>query len=196
MGLIWDKWDEGTNVRELNGHSMVVYDGAFSQDGEYAITGSEDGKAIVWELRNPPNPPIPRVRLSLVTVNIRGVAFSPDGNFIATASYDGLGRLWEWRLWEKIDNQKQEERPQPTVLRALTGKPGDDPALVICIAFSPNGEFVVTGYDDGTARVWATEKLDRKTLDELSADDILKLAKGRVTRELTPEEIARYYEDQ
>ena len=60
--------------------------------------------------------------------------------------------------------------------------------LVICVAFNADSQFVVTGSDDGTARVWRTQRLDRSTLDKLSTAELLNLAKSRVTRELTREE--------
>ena len=79
------------------------------------------------------------------------------------------------------ERQKLEERAQPNILSGHKG-------LLFCVAFSPDGQFLVTGSDDGTARVWRTERLNRSTLDKLSTDELLKLARTRVTRALTDEE--------
>ncbi len=180
--LIW-QWKEEKNNQvkiKLSGHTSGVYDAAFSNDGAYAVTGSDDSTAIVWDLKKPD---VPKVKFELGTNRIRGVAFSPDSKFVATASYDRLARLWEWKQFDPAVRaaQKPEERSQPMILSGHNG-------LLICVAFSPNSEFVVTGSDDGTARVWRTQRLDRTTLDKLSTAELLQLAKSRVTRELTHEE--------
>ncbi|MCU1264674.1 MAG: hypothetical protein JWM21_992 [Acidobacteria bacterium] len=177
--LVWQWRDEKNNQvkLKLSGHTSGVYDAAFSNDGAYAVTGSDDSTAIVWDLKKPD---VPKVKFNLGTNRIRGVAFSPDGNFVATASYDRLARLWEWQQFDAVLRaaQKPEERSQPMILSGHSG-------LVICVAYSADGQFVVTGSDDGTARVWRTQRLDRGTLDKLSTDELLQLARGRVTRELT-----------
>jgi len=185
-GLIWN-WSEGTSsVIRLSGHAFALYDVAFSGNGEYAITGSDDATAMIWELKKE-GPPTMRVKLSLVPHRIRGVAFSADARFVATASYDGLARIWEWRLWEpKLrEKQKPEERSQPTVLRGDSG-------LLMCAAFSPDGKSLITGSDDGTARIWRTQKLSADQINNLSDDELVKLAHQRVTRDLSPQERQKY----
>jgi len=185
-GLIWSWTEPGSNVIRLSGHVFALYDVAFSPDGEYAITSSDDATALIWELKKSAVP-TPLVTLNLVPNRIRGVAFSHDGKFVATASYDKVARIWEWRKWEpKIrDAQKPEERSQPIALRGHAG-------LLMCVAFSPDGKFLVTGSDDGTARIWRTQKLDAAQVNNLSVAELLTLAQQRVTRQLTPQEREKY----
>jgi WD40 repeat protein len=180
--LVWNwKKDLGKgNPVSLLGHRFAVYDAEFSSDGKYVVTGSDDATAIVWDLNDTQKP---LKKIDLVTIRVRGVAFSPDGKFVAMASYDKLGRLWEWRLG-------QPKPPAPSGVTTFLGHSD----IVICVDYSADGQYIVTGSDDGTARVWRTQVLD-KNLDDLSSDDLLKLAESRVCRQMTPEERNKYLDE-
>src|SRR5262249_26180617 len=52
-------------------------------------------------------------------------------------------------------------------------------------AFSPDGRFVLTAGDDGTAQIHPFEVGG-------TVDDLLRLAQARVTRDFTPEERKKY----
>lgn len=94
-------------------------------------------------------------------------AFSPDGQQIVTASKDKTAQVWEAATGKSVAE-----------LRGHTGS-------VTSAAFSPNGKFVVTASEDKTARIFACEVCG-------SIEDLLALARTRVTRELTPEEREKY----
>jgi WD40 repeat protein len=69
------------------------------------------------------------------------VAFSPDGRIAATASSRQADGRGEVRLWDA------------TTGRPL-GPPLDHPREVSSVAFSPDGLTLLTGCEDGTARLW------------------------------------------
>jgi WD40 repeat protein/DNA-binding SARP family transcriptional activator len=94
---------------------------------------------------------------------VLAVAYSADGTLLATG--DGEGRI---RLWD----------PEEGTLAAVL--PGHE-ALVTGLAFSPDGSRLASVGYDGVARVWA-----------LDLDDLLAIAEGKVTREMTAQECTRY----
>jgi WD40 repeat protein len=69
-------------------------------------------------------------------------------------------------------------------LRARTGQ-FDSKGRVSSAAFSPDGKFVLTAIADGTAYVYGCEIC-------ASLEDLLAIARTRVTRELTSEERKTY----
>jgi serine/threonine protein kinase len=69
--------------------------------------------------------------------SIEGLAVSADGRFIATIGNDSIARVWA------TDDQRE--------VATLIGHKG----CVFAVAFSPNGEYMVTGgHDDHSVRVW------------------------------------------
>jgi WD40 repeat protein len=78
---------------------------------------------------------------------VDSVAFSPNGKILATGSFDGTVRLWNTATREQIG-------------RPLTGPhprlPNDSgvPNQVESVAFSPNGEILAAGSEDGGVWLW------------------------------------------
>ena len=68
---------------------MIV---ALTPDGKWALTGSWDRTARLWDLTNPESNP--RV-LSGHTGTIYSVALTPDGKWALTGSQDNTARLWD-----------------------------------------------------------------------------------------------------
>jgi WD40 repeat protein len=67
---------------------------------------------------------------------VTGLAISPDGRYLATCCYDLLVRLWDVETGdERAVFRGHRQRPTP-------------------IVFSPNGEILASGGDDGTIWLW------------------------------------------
>lgn len=94
---------------------------------------------------------------------VRDVAFNPDGTILATAGDDGTVRLWD----------AQTGAPR-LVLRGHT-------TAVSHVRFSPDGSMLASTGQDGITRLW--------TLD---LDQLINIARQKVTRDLTDQECREY----
>jgi WD40 repeat protein/DNA-binding SARP family transcriptional activator len=207
-------WDirSGKELLTLTGHRGAVYGVAFSPDGKRVATGSTDITAKVWDISTALNTGAVTGKelLSLVghTSGVFDVNFSPDGRWIATASVDGA-RVWDAASGQLLltlsghTGQVRSSVFSPDGTRLATGGT-DGTAKVWDVSpasgrqeqpltlyghgttvhraiFSPDGKRLVTAGADGTARVYA-----------LPIDDIVAIAKTRVTRSLTTDECQKY----
>jgi WD40 repeat protein len=176
--LLWDIVNR-RDITSLRGHTDGVTAVAFSPDGKYALTGSNDTIAILWDLKNiQPYPLIGHNR------RINAVAFSPNGKYVLTGSLDKTAILWDIRDINNITAvhrlKAQKGRAVGAVIfsldskRALTGSFGNRALLWditnieniismplvshdcidIAIALSPDGKYALTGSKDKTATLW------------------------------------------
>ena len=191
---VWDA-ATGTELAVLRGHEGKVESVQFSPDGKQIVTASDDGTARVWDAATGTELAVLRGHQTTVYFS----EFSPDGKYVVTASQDRTARVWEAATGRQM-----------AVLRGHEG-------YVSIALFSPNGKEIVTAGEDGTARVWdlATGKEiivlhegpvesaqfspDGKyivtvgrdwiaRIDVVHIEDLVALAKTRVTRELTCQE--------
>ncbi|KAJ1300988.1 hypothetical protein OPQ81_003412 [Rhizoctonia solani] len=129
------------------------------------VTGGGDNNIRVWMVYpnvTPPGQTTPtqpsRVEylatLSKHTAAVNVVRFSPNGEFIASAGDDGMLAIWSptdkpvhnfGDSAEELQYEKEHWRAR-VVVRATTREVYD-------LAWSPNGEYIVTGSTDNTARV-------------------------------------------
>ncbi len=130
---IWSV-EDGSQVARLDGHERRIRSIAFSPEGHWILTGSDDTTARLWDAQTG----------NLVRVfrghqdSVRSVAFSPRGRRAVTTSQDNTARLWHL------------EKGEDAIVLP-------HPKLVWSAAFSPDGSQLVTASDDGRARVWNGE---------------------------------------
>ena len=159
---VWDA-TTGNVLLTLSGHADSVFAVAFSPDGTRLATSSRDGTAKVWDTLSG------QLLLTLAGHSgvVRSVAFSPDGTHLATGSADSTIKIWDISTSGQLT-----EEPL-----TLVGNAGD----VFRVVFSPDGTRLASSSIDGTVRVWA-----------LRLEDLLTIAKSRVTRTLTDDECKKF----
>jgi WD40 repeat protein/DNA-binding SARP family transcriptional activator len=94
---------------------------------------------------------------------VADIAFSPDGSLVATSGHDAAVRLWD-----------ADSGAQVLVLRGHR-------SAVARLAFSRDGSMLASTSPEGSVRVWA-----------LDLDDLIAIARRKLTRAFTEEECRQY----
>ncbi len=163
LAKVWDA-ATGKELLTLSGHTAEVWAVVYSRDGRRLATSSSDGTARLWDAIT---------GKELFTFSGLGgsafdVALSPDGMHLATAGGDG-----KIKVWDISTTSAQSE--QPLTLYNPKG------SIVMGVVFSPDGKRLAVSAADGTARIYA-----------LPLEDIVSIAKSRLTRALTEDECRKF----
>ncbi len=154
---LWDT-ESGNVLNTIQGHEGAINNVAFSRDGAYLATASDDGTARIWQ--------IPSGELVHAFAGHNGavldVAFNQDGSRLATAGVDKTARLWDAATGQ--------------TLRTIQGHT----AAVTAITFSPDSQFFATASLDSTIQINPLN-----TLEELLAQAQKQLTRGLTEAECT-----------
>ena len=129
-------------------HQGDVVSAMFSLDGTRVVTASADGMVRIW------NVVTGRQLMGLEhRGEVRNTELSRDGARIVTVSADKKAHLWNTATGQEL-----------AVLEHGGSRQGDDPRRgnlpsdrregVRSAVFSPDGKYILTAGDDGTARLW------------------------------------------
>lgn len=161
---------EGKLLHSFPAHNQIIWRLGFSLDGQFIASASADGTAKIWRVAD---------GLLAATLNhdgpVWGVAFSPQGNLVVTSSRDGNLKLWELdgTLLKTIPNLSGLNRlaisPDGKIIATAgvdtnvklwsnTGEllailPGHQ-SMVFSVAFTADGNFLVSGGEEGTMIIW------------------------------------------
>jgi WD40 repeat protein len=123
------------NSTELSYQTGIITSLAYSSDGWYLASGSQDHTVVLWDTKTY------KRAYSIYrghTARVTSVVWLPNSTYIASASMDNTVRIWD-------------------ATRAATLLTyGAHTSWVNAIAVSPDGGYLASASEDGTVRIWST----------------------------------------
>lgn len=213
--LVWE-WQSESYILKQQGHFDSMNSLVYSPDGTKIVTTSDDGKIKVWDTESG----FCIVTFTEHTSGVTGCEFAKKGNVLFTSSLDGSIRAWDLIRYRNFRTFTAPTRlsfscmavdPSGEVVAAgsldsfdihiwsvqtgqlldqLSGHEGP----VSSLAFAPNGDSLVSGSWDRTARIWSifnrTQtseplQLQADVLDIAVRPDSLQLAISTLDGQLT-----------
>jgi len=197
---IWDV-ASGKVTSSLEAQSGKIRDLEFSQDGKLLSSSSNDGQVILWVVASK-QPLHTLIKDQSVVVSL---SFSPDGRRLVTSGTDGNARVWDTTNGQLLftlrghtseitwvnyspDGKRIATASIDSTARLWDAANGDELLILgghtsglTGVSFYPDGKRLATSSLDGSVRVYA-----------LDIQDLLSLARQRLTRSLTVEECQQY----
>jgi WD40 repeat protein len=157
--ILWDV-ETGEQLRSIEVHNGAVYDLAFSPDGSVLASASADDTCKLWRVSD-------GTRLDTLGQPLKeqySVTFSPDGRFIAAGGADNRIRIWRFV-------SKDRPRINPLVHARFAHE-----GPIVRLAYTPDGEKLISVAEDRTIKVWETKQYTELKLIRDDVDVSMTLA--------------------
>ncbi|MDQ3918641.1 MAG: WD40 repeat domain-containing protein, partial [Acidobacteriota bacterium] len=141
---VWD-WDAARGARNpvvigpLD-YPVVAADFSYDAESRY-VAAVTAGGVRVFDWRADGAPQVAHLPITASSGSYHDVAFSPDGEHLAVARYEAV-EVWDWR--------RADVRKRPVVIRNVD----KDERGFATVAFSPDGDLVVTSDMNARVKVW------------------------------------------
>ncbi|KIJ42157.1 hypothetical protein M422DRAFT_171537, partial [Sphaerobolus stellatus SS14] len=145
---IWNSQTGELISRPFHGHTNTVTSVAFSPDGQRVVSGSDDMTIRIW---NAHTGNLVSGLLQGHRYSVTSVAFSPDGQRVVSGSADKTIRIWNTYTGELASRPFE---GHTSTVTSLVSRPFSHTNMVTSVAFSPDGQWVVSGSDDATTGIW------------------------------------------
>ncbi|KAB5588134.1 hypothetical protein CTheo_8425 [Ceratobasidium theobromae] len=151
---VWDVKQATLIAGPFKDHSRAVQSVVFSPDGAYIASGSLDRTVCI---RNSSDGALIAPPFNGHTATVRSIAFSPDSTQLIPGSHDFTIRVWDIHsgtlaIDPFLGHIGENVQSGTLINDPFTGHTD----MVMSVAFSPNGECIVSGSHDRTMRVWHT----------------------------------------
>ena len=136
---------------DTGGHKAVINDVMFTSDGRYLVSASDDKTVRVWDTATGE---VVRVLRGQIGAGSEGkifaAALSPDDRFLAVGGYVGSFTGTKQSQGEGAHKIRLIDFRTGAVIALLTGHAN----VILGLAFSPDGDRLISGSSDKTARIW------------------------------------------
>lgn len=139
--------ERGQNLAVLQGYIGAIEAVAISPEGQYLAATGTNNRVLLWQLSDPPDlaEQVP-IRVLRGHINqLQTVVFSPVGGSLASAGWDGLIKLWDLK---EVGDLNRAAGGQTLSVPGTT-------AIIITLAFSPDGKTLAAGLDNGSIQLWS-----------------------------------------
>jgi WD40 repeat protein len=130
---IWDA-NLGVEAKTLRGHTMQTNNVAYSYDGKFIASCSDDRTVMIWSTDLTKKDPI--MTLTGHTAPVLTALYSFDSKYLATADERGVVKIWSM--------------PSGELVRSMNAHTD----LVQDVAFAEDNKTLVTGSLDKSVKMW------------------------------------------